>query len=254
MAVPTFNAYGWNAGYTYAKWDFIFDSSTFAIPYYFYSTTDNNVGASPAHALGPTCFVPTTSTRTENVVRISFTQTGTESFQQGSIIVVADSSPDPSINYTGTCLAGGSGYADYLNPGLNVTNVISAGKVQAPIHPYWTTGFYWLPTYSTEVDNDMQVINTKLGDGYSQRMNPVINSNSLNWNLVFTERTNKETMAMLNFLQNYGGATPFVINLPVGGVYNTPNLKYISQSAKQSFTSYGLQAVTVPVTQVFDIG
>ncbi len=99
----------------------------------------------------------------------------------------------------------------------------------------------------------MQVINTKLGEGYSQRMNPVINSNSLSWNLVFAERTDRETMGMMTFLQVAGGATPFYLNFPVGNIYPAANLKYISGPVREGFSSYGLSQNSFTATQVFDI-
>ncbi len=153
-------------------------------------------------------------------------------------------------------MAGGPGYVDYLNPGLNVTNGILAGGVTAPCHPYWTTGFWWIPSWSTQATHNEQVINTQLGEGYSSRTNPVINSNSLSWNLTFAERTDKEVMALLNFLQVAGGATPFVLSFPIGNLYNNPRLKYITtpgSAPKHDLTSFGLSTVTVPLTQVFDI-
>ncbi len=249
MAQPIINVFPWNSNITYAKWDMAIVNQTSVVQYY-YSTVANNLAANPT---GQFVFSPLTSTRTDNVMRLTFNQTGTILFQPGSIVNISGIAPDSTVNYSGTVLAAGNGYVDYLNPGWNGTNVCTAGGVRAPIHPYWTTGFYWLPSWSTEITNDASVINTKLGDNYSQRMNTAINANSLSWNLVFAERTDKETMALLTFLQVAGGATPFVLNFPVGNLYNAPNLKYISAPARHAMTSYGLNQVTVPVAQVFDL-
>ncbi len=249
-AVPINQFYTWNQNVTYAKWDVAY-GATAGDTRYFFSTVDANFGASPNSFY---FYAPTTATRTDNVTRLSFTQTGTAIFQPGSVVNVANVTPDSSVNYTGLVLAAGPGYVDYINPGLNTTNAIIGGIVRAPIHPNWTTGFYWIPSWSTEATTDMQVIQTKLGEGYSQRMNPVINSNSLSWNLVFAERTDRETMGMLTFLQVQGGATPFQLNFPVGNIYPAANLKYISGPPRQGFSSYGLNQTSVPLTQVFDIG
>ena len=250
MAQPINNVYEWNANITYAKWDMSIVNYA-SVVQYFYSTVGGNLAANPT---GQFVYAPLTSTRTDNVMRVTFTQTGTTYFQQGSVVVVSGIAPDSTVNYTGTVLAAGPGYVDYLNPGWNSTNVCTAGGVRAPIHPYWTTGFYWIPSWSTDITNNMAVINTKLGDGYEQRMNTAINSNSLSWNLVFAERSDKETMGLLTFLQVAGGATPFVLNFPVGNLYNAAGLKYISSAPRHAMTSYGLNQVTVPVAQVFDIG
>lgn len=250
MAVPINNYFGWNSSYVYAKWDVAY-GATAGDTRYFYSTVDNNLNAKPTAVFS---YTPTQTTRTDNVMRTSFTQTGTAYFQPGSVVVVANIEPDASANYTGVVLAAGAGYVDYLNPGLTTSNAVTAGTVSAPIHPYWTTGFYWVPSWTTDVTHNAEVINTKLGEGYSQRMNPAINSNSLSWSMTFAERTDREAGALLTFLQNQGGVTPFKLPFPVGLIYNRADLKYINQPARHVMTSYGLNTVTVPVTQVWDIG
>jgi phage-related protein len=249
MTVTTYNFPSWNANYNYSKWDVIYGSSV-SDTRYFYATIAS-YGADP---LGQYVFSPLTLSRTDNVNRVTFNQTGTIFFQPGSVVVVSGIQPDPSCNYTGVVLTAGSGYVDYLNPGLNVSNVVTAGGVRAPIHPYWTTGFYWIPSWTTDVTHETAVIKTQLGEGYSQRQTTTINSNSLAWNLVFAERSDKEIASMLNFLQNYGGATPFKLAFPVGNLYNRADLQYVSGPPRHGLTAYGLNAVTVPVNQVFDIG
>ncbi len=250
-AVPINQFYQWNTNVAYSKWDVAY-GATAGDSRYFFSTKDGNIGADP-NSVFVYSGVTYTTTRTDNVMRITFGQSGTTYFQPGSVVNVYNVTPDSSANYTGLVLAAGPGYVDYINPGLNTTNIITAGHIRAPIHPYWTTGFFWIPSWSTEATTDMQVIQTKLGEGYSQRMNPVINSNSLSWNLVFAERTDRETMGMLTFLQVQGGATPFQLNFPIGNIYPAANLKYISGPPRQSFSSYGLNQTSVPLTQVFDI-
>ncbi len=248
-AIPLNQFSQWNTNYNYAKWDVAY-GATAGDTRYFYATTAS-FGADPRAQF---VFSPTQTSRTSNVMRVSFNQTGTIYLQQGSVVVVSGISPDSSANYTGLALAGGAGYVDFLNPGLDTTNAVLAGGVTAPIHPYWTTGFYWIPSWSTEATNNVAVVEAKLGEGYSQRMNPVINSNSLSWNLVFAERTDKETMGMLTFLQVAGGATPFYLNFPIGNIFNQANLKYTAGAPKTSLSSFGLNQTAFSATQVFDIG
>ena len=258
MAVTTYSFFNWSGNYTYSKWDVIF-GTTPTDTRYFYSTTDNNAAANPDSFFSYSA-VGGSVARDTNVVRLTFTQTGTIYFKPGSIAIVSGIHPDGGACYTGTILAAGTGstpnsayYIDYLSPGLNTTTTIVNGRVFAPIHPYWTTGFAWIPSYSTDITMGQNVIRTPLGDSYSQRFSPVINSNALSWNLHFDERTDKETMALGNFLQNFGGSAPFVINFPVGGIFNKPGIKYISGPMQQGLGSYGLSNVTVQVSQVFDI-
>ncbi len=253
MATTTYGYTFWHSNYPYERYDVVYGANASDTRYYY--ATAPSMDLQPLSRLS---YTPLSATRQDNVVRVTFTQTGTNYFQPGSIVAVADSSPDTSTNYTGVILAGGIvtgsvGYVDYLSPGLNTTNGFLGGSVVAPISPYWTTGFYWLPSWSADVTHNMAVINTQLGENYSQRMNTAINSNSLAWNLVFAERPDKEASSLLNFLQNYGGATPFKLAFPVGNLYPRADLKYISQAAKHQLTSFGLNAITVPITQVFDV-
>lgn len=239
----------WQSNYTYRKWDIAY-GATSTDTRYFYNLVDNNFNTGP---LATFTYTATNTVRTDGVNRMYFTQTGTTYFTQGSMVEVRDIGPDTSTTYSGVCLGGGPGYVDYLNPGLSVTNGVSAGTVRAPLHPYWTTGWAWIPDQSSSVVHEQLVINTQLGDGFSQRFNPVINSNSFNWNLTFDNRTDRETTALLTFLQDKGGATAFVMPFPVGLLYTNPNIKYIAGTPRHGLTAYGLNSVSVPVQMVFDL-
>lgn len=237
--------FDWNASYAYTKWDVAIESDR-----YFFSLIDNNFNYSPTTT---STYTPTLATRNNNVLRLNFTQVGTEYFQQGSIIELKNCSPDPSINYSGVILAGGPGYVDFLNPGLNVSNGVSAGTLTAPIHPYWTTGFAWIPSWTTTIDGNQNVMSASMGENYSQRYTSAINSNSIQWSLVFNERTDKETAALMTFLQDKGGVGHFKLPFPVGLIYNNPNLKYINGAPKVSLNSFGLNSVSCGISQVFDL-
>lgn len=250
MAITNFSFSLYNGSYSYDKWDVVQGVGSASDTRFFYSLAENNVGNGP---LGQFTYNATSTTRDRfEVMRVAFTQTGTTYFRQGSIVAIQGVLPDGSANYTGIALGGGAGYVDFLSPGLASTNAASAGTVSAPINPYWTTGFAWIPGYSTTVDNKQLVIQSSLGDGYSQRMNTAINSNSLAWNLVFENRTDKEERALLNFCQDKCGVVPFVLAFPVGKLFNRNDLKYVNGEPKLSMDSYGVNTVTVPVMQVFD--
>lgn len=249
MAVTTYSFTYWHSNYSYSKWDVAW-GATSTDSRYFYSLVDNNINTGP---LATFSYTPTSAERNNNINRIYFTQTGTTYFTQGSIVEIANIGPDTSTCYSGVILGGGPGYVDYLNPGLSVSNGVLAGTVRAPIHPYWTTGFAWVPSWTTDITQNQMVYRSALGDGYSQRMNPVINSNSLNWGLVFENRTDKETTALLTFLQDKGGVIPFNLAFPVGNIFNTPSLKFIAGPPKQNLSAYNINSVVVEAQQVFDI-
>jgi len=249
MAQITYNFPDWQANYYYSKWDVV-QGATPTDSRLFFSTKDNNINTGP---LARFTYIPTSSTRTDNVNRLYFNQTGTEYFQPGSIIEITGIAPDSTITYSGVCLAAGPGYVDYLNPGLSVSNSILNGGIVAPIHPYWTTGFAWLPSWTAEVTHNQSVIQANMGEGYSQRQNPCINSNSLRWSMNFESRTDREATALLVFLQGMGGVGFFNMPFPVGLLYNVPTLKYIAGPARHRLDSYGLNTVNFEVQQVFDL-
>ena len=249
MAVTTYSFFTYNSNYSYDQYDVI-QGTTASDTRFFYSTVGSNVGNYP---LSRFIYSATSTTRTsEEVMRISFTQTGTSYFRQGSMVTIQGAVPDSTANYTGVALAGGSGYVDILSAGLTATNVATNGQVIAPIHPNWTTGFFFVPGFSTTVDNKQLVIQTQLGDGYRQAQNPVINSNSLNWNLVYENIPNKQTRAIANFLQDKCGVIPFVIDFPVGTLFNKAGLKYVAGEPKIAMISHGNNTLSVPVIQVFN--
>ncbi len=249
MAQITYSFTYWHANYAYNKWD-VAQGATSTDSRLFYCLTDYNVNTGP---LARFVYTPTSAVRTDDVNRMYFTQTGTTYFQPGSIVEISDIGPDQTTTYSGVCLAAGPGYVDYLNPGLSVSNGVLAGSVAAPIHPYWTTGFAWLPAWTTEVSHNQLVLQANMGEAYSQRQNPCINANSLNWKLVFTERTDKEARALMVFLQSMAGVGYFNLPFPVGNLYNNPNLKFTNGPASHSLSSYGLNNVSVSVQQVFDL-
>lgn len=251
MAVTTYTFPAWQLNYTFSKWDVVQGAGLSATDSrFFYSTIDGNLNQRP---LATFIYTPTQTTRSDNVMRLSFTQTGAIAFQPGSIVTIANIAPDSSANYTGVILKAGSGYVDYLNAGLNTTNAVSAGTLRTITHPYWTTGFMWVPSYSTDITHNQMVYSSQLGEGYSQRMNAAINSNSLAWGLVFENRTDKEATSLLNFLEDKCGVTPITLPFPVGLLYMNPNLKYSNGPAKLVQQSYNVNTVNVAVSQIFDL-
>lgn len=249
MAITNYSFTFWHSNYTYTKWD-VAQGATSTDARYFYSTKNDNLNTGP---LARFIYTPTSAAWQDNVVRLSFTQTGTTYFQPGSIVEVSNCTPNTASNYSGVVLAAGSGYVDYLCPGLSTTDGVIGGQVVAPIHPYWTTGWWWIPGFSTQVAHNQLIIQSNLGEAYQQSFNPAINSNSLAWSLVFTERTDKETTSMLNFIENMGGTTPFRMPFPVGKLFMNNTLQYLAKNPQQRMNSYGLNETSVEVQQVFNL-
>lgn len=240
----------WSAYYNYKKWDVVKGDGVSSAPIYYYNLKDDNFNVGPSYSYS---YALVSSTRDSNVNRLYFTQIGTEYIQPGSVIEIFDCLPDPSINYSGIALAAGPGYVDYLNPGLSVSNAIMGGTLHTPIHPYWTTGFAWIPSWSSEVTSTPTVNTAAMGEGYTQRQNPAINSNTLKWNLVFDNREDNEAAALRTFLQDKGGVGHFPVPFPVGRLHNNPNLKFINGPTTEKLNSYGLNMVSVELQMCFDL-
>jgi phage-related protein len=66
---------------------------------------------------------------------------------------------------------------------------------------YWTQDFVWRPSYGSSVNFAAQNEIVKLGEGYDQVTNKAINCLPMELNLQFQNRTDKETKAILHFLQ-----------------------------------------------------
>lgn len=252
MATTTYAFFAYNNAYTYDKWDVIQGGgASVTDSRFFYSTKASNLGNYPLSRF--TYTATNTQRLSTEVMRVSFTQTGTAFFTQGSMVTVGGVTPDGTANYTGTALGGGSGYVDFLCPGLTTSNAALGGTVVAPIHPAFTTGFWWIPSPGSKIANQQIVIESKLGEGYTQKYNPAINFNSLGWTLVYEERTDKEIRSLANFCQDMGGVVPIPINFPVGKLSNRNDLRYTLGEVQEDLTSFGLNAASVQIQQVFNI-
>lgn len=115
---------------------------------------------------------------------------------------------------------------------------------------YWTTSFYWTPSYSTSADLTQRRIEVKFGDGYSQRMRDGININPLNFNLVFDGRNDAEATALIHFVEQKGAVDSFVYNPPT--IFNKTGLKYIAKDLKYSAVAYNINNISFTMERVFD--
>lgn len=66
---------------------------------------------------------------------------------------------------------------------------------------FWTQDFFWRPGYGSQVNFAAQNEIVRLGEGYDQVTNKAINCLPMEINLRFDNRTDRETRAILHFLQ-----------------------------------------------------
>jgi len=79
---------------------------------------------------------------------------------------------------------------------------------------YWTRKFFWKPSIGLNVNQKPRMNEISLGAGYTQIYNDGINESLLNLDLNFNNRSDEEAYAILHFLEQHYGATPFQFSPP----------------------------------------
>lgn len=244
MAYTSLQFQTYNAGFTYSLFDILSIGTTF-----YYSTLPNNLGNNPAAVY---VYSVTQFSRAQDVATVSFTYTGGPAFGVGSMVstsVVADG----TYNYAGMITAGGIGTISYLNPGFDEPTTSSAGTVTSLVNPAWTTGFMFVPSYSSQYENQQNVISAQFEPGYEQRQAASLNPNTDIWSLAFVDRSSKEARAIRNFTQNMAGVYSFPIMITDPAFDNQPNQKFITPAGvKIQNKSYNINDISVQVKRVFD--
>lgn len=241
-----------NSTVNYKKFDPVLNvfvnNTTYPTPYYF--ATQDNIGQVPFAVFN---FPLTTYNRSDDVTVLTFNQTGNvPNIVTGSIIKITGVMADPTVNYTGMAIEGGSGGCKFINPGWPASVSLSTGAINCQ-NPAFTTGFFFIPTYSSKIPTENKVISAKFGDGYEQRTSAGLNTFSQSCRMVFQSRSNREMKAIMTFVQDRAGVYPFEILIPDQFINNQPNQKYVSPSAEETPVSYGLFDVNVTMNRVFDL-
>lgn len=76
-------------------------------------------------------------------------------------------------------------------------------------NPVAAPDFFWIPNYTSEIENKASVTIVKFGDGYEQRTPDGINNSLIKLNLTFEGRSERETRAIVHFLNARKGTEPF---------------------------------------------
>ena len=86
---------------------------------------------------------------------------------------------------------------------------------------YWSREFFWKPSIGLTVSQKPRVKEIKsAGSDYTQIYNDGINESLLNLNVSFKNRSDSEAYAILHFLEQHLGYTPFLFSPPAP--YETP--------------------------------
>jgi len=240
----------WSGSITYQQYDVVGGVSA-GDPNTYFSTQPNNQGWSPS---GVYRYNVVGYTRGNDTTVLTYTYTGGPFFAGGSMVSISGCSFDPTVNYTGMITAGGSGTITYLNAGWGQNQAtVSAGIITTLCSPAWSTGCLFVPGYTTSVETQQNVIAAAFEPGYEQRQAASINPNTDQFNLVFTDRSNREAKAIRAFVQLNAGVYSFPIMIPIPELDNQPNQKFISTSGPRVVTkSWNINDVSFTVKRVFD--
>jgi phage-related protein len=98
-----------------------------------------------------------------------------------------------------TCTEAQSGHYYYSG---NINQVASASNTPISTTSNWTQDFYFEPSYGASVDYNTSYYGIKYGDGYFNFLNRSENALKATFNVSFEKRTDKETKALLHFLDD----------------------------------------------------
>ena len=98
-----------------------------------------------------------------------------------------------------TCTEAESGHYYYSG---NINQVASASNTPISTTSNWTQDFYFEPSYGASVDYNTSYYGIKYGDGYFNFLNRSENALKATFNVSFEKRTDKETKALLHFLDD----------------------------------------------------
>lgn len=249
----TFQVY--NSSLGYEKHDVVYGVNATDTNFY-YATQDTSYSSTRMGPRAGLSYTAVSWQRSEDLTTVFFNKTGTQpDFTIGShIIVISQNADQPAINYSGLCIDGGSNYVSYLNPGWPQGNtaLAASARVSTVLSPAWSTGFFWAPSNTTNVEFTTKRDFAQFGDGYTQQGRLGINSIGSVINLSFENRSYKESRAILNFVQSAGGVQPTLINLPVNRLFNNPFTTYLLTDPKINMKSYNINDISVTATRIYN--
>jgi len=229
----------------YDKYEAI-DGTGLLDPYFYYATTDVPAGLN-FNPSGVYSYNVTSISFKDSKLKYLFTQTGDIFFQPGSMVGI-----DGLRGYSGQIINGGDGFVEIIRPAWNEDAAYTA-VIKSTVHPYWTIGFPSTPDYTSSLKGSNSSRTVSFGDGYSQRQGSFINSNGMQFDLVFKNRKDKEALSIMNFVEDKAGVTPFALHLPNHNIFKESKMLVVAAPYSHTMNSFNLSDITIPVTKVFDI-
>lgn len=112
--------------------------------------------------------------------------------------------------------------------------------------------FWWKPSYNAKVNSKPKITTVQFGNGYQQRISDSINTNMIQLDLTFENRSEKETISILKFFEERGAKESFVYN--ISEIFLKPlsklSTKFICPEWSSSYVSYGIYNITATLLEV----
>jgi phage-related protein len=243
MSYPTnFSFPSWINSANYKQFDVVDGVAKEA---YYYATQDNT-NQNPLNNWS----LNVSSVQTSNgTTRVTATSTINPPLARGSYVLVNGLG---ALNYTGVVTDGGPNFIEYPASYPDSSSTPVGATISSNLNPAWSSGFCFIPSYSTNLSTETQMIKTQFEGGYSQRMRKGLNSNVETRTLVFEERTDREAIAILNCVEAAGGVDPLKVVLGASAIGGKTNNRYSITEPKVQPKAKNINTITVTATQVFD--
>lgn len=146
----------------------------------------------------------------------------------------------------------------------SVINSNSSNNPTIPNHlgPFWDgyillngnliPDFWWKASYATEVSFKPKLIINQFGNGYQQRIKDGLNNNMAEFSVSFQNRSEKEAVSILHFLNERNAQESFVYNMPT--IYNknnsSLNTRFICPEWTSNYISYNNYSIQAKFFEV----
>jgi phage-related protein len=112
--------------------------------------------------------------------------------------------------------------------------------------------FWWKPSYDTKITNKPKVTKLKFGNGYEQRLINGVNEKLKEIDLIFQNRSEKETISILHFLNERNGQESFIYNIPTIYYKSSTilNTRFVCPEWSSTYISYNNYSIEMKLEEV----
>lgn len=207
--------------------------------------TQPSIGQNPS---GYFTYNITSITSSEDIATINFAQTGNvPNVAPGSVIMVAGTANN---NYVGMAIAGASGTASFINPGF--ADAAGAGGTISMYNPAWSSGYFFVPTYTSKISTENQAITTQFGNGYTQKMSRGLNTFDQKLSFVYQNIDSRQMKAISHFVEDTAGVRAFEVMIPDSYLFNQPRQKFTADNVDVTPVSWRRYDVSVEMSRSFN--